>query len=110
MLLFMADDVVTGFRLNDTRLSESEKEKYVNNAKRGGFKGYLTAPETAEIIRWAQSQLEVLHGIISRDEREHGTTGITQRAVLAGSISLYEGLILKLEGRKDNATQTENRG
>jgi hypothetical protein len=94
---------MTGFRLNDTRLSESEKEKYeaMETKRLAGFKGYLTAPETSAIIRWAHSQLEELRAI---------SPEVRVGSSLDASLSFYEGLILKLEGHKDNATQTENRG
>jgi hypothetical protein len=60
---------------------------------------YLNRAETSAIIRWAHSELEAL-----RNSSFKGNLG-----VLTASLNFYEGLILKLEGHRDNATQTHNR-
>jgi hypothetical protein len=60
---------------------------------------YLNRAETSAIIRWAHSELEAL-----RNSSFKGNLG-----VLSASLNFYEGLILKLEGHKDNAAQTRNR-
>ena len=60
---------------------------------------YLNRAEASAIIRWAHSELEAL-----RNSSFKGNLG-----VLTASLDFYEGLILKLEGHRDDGTTRKNR-
>jgi len=57
---------------------------------------YLNRAETAAIIRWALGQLEEIHSKLLPSDQH-------------GPLHFYEGLILKLEGHRDNATTRKDR-